>query len=129
VGKPSSVELRWCAISMILPVCAALFTLPFANLAFNDDWAYMHIALRYAQSGSIHYNGWNEPMLIFQAIYGGLLIRLFGFSFDLLRLATIPIGAGCSVLIYLLCRRAGLPPPVSLFASLTITTSPSSSHT
>ena len=122
--KLTSIDLRWGAISMILPVLAALLTLPFANLAFNDDWAYMHIALRYAQSGSIHYNGWNEPLLLFQAIYGGLLIRLFGFSFDLLRLATIPIGGGCSVLIYLLCRRADLPPPVSLFASLTVTISP-----
>jgi hypothetical protein len=124
VRKLNVLELRWCVISMILPICAALLTLPFAPLAFGDDWTYVYTALRYAQSGSIQYNGWSEPLAIFQAIYGGALIRLFGFSFNLLRIATITIASGCSGLIYLLCRRAELPPPVSLFASLTATISP-----
>lgn len=117
-------EWRWCLIAMILPICAALVTWPFANLAFNDDFSYAHIALRFAQSGTIQYNGWSESMALSQSIYGGMLIRLFGFSFNLLRLATILVGSGCSALIYLLCRRAELSPAISLFVSITITISP-----
>jgi hypothetical protein len=117
-------EWRWWVIAMILPSCAVLLTRPFADLGFDDDWTYAFIALRYAQSGTLQFNGFNEPFTILQAVYGGLLIRMFGFSFDLLRLATIPFAAGCAGLTYLLSRRAELPPRVSLFTAFTATTSP-----
>jgi hypothetical protein len=53
-----------------------------------------------------------------------LLIRLFGFSFDLLRLSTLPFAAGSGILLYALKRRAGLSPPLSLFGTLTLMLSP-----
>ena len=95
-------------------LCAALValcvfaTVPWLEMGFNDDWSYAHTARALAASGRMTYDGWGQPMLGFQAFWGAALIRLFGFSFTLLRLSTLPFAAACAALAYGLGREAGL---------------------
>ncbi len=93
-------------------------------MGLNDDWSYTFIARGVARSGRIVYNGWSAPMLGFQVLWAGLLIRLFGFSFTLVRLSTLPFAAGSAGLLFGLARRAGLDHALATFSSLAITLSP-----
>ena len=109
--------------------CAAvlscvLLAWPFANSAFNDDWSYADVSLRFAQTGRVTYNGWGGATILFQTLWGAAWIRLFGFSFDLLRLATLPFSIGFVLLVYAIGLTSGLRRIVALFAALTVATSP-----
>ena len=115
----------------ICPVtcCVALLTCifvaqPFADAGFNDDWSYAHVAMKLAETGRLHYNGWGSPTILFQVLWGALWIRLFGFSFDVLRAATIPFSAGYVLLVYALGRRVGLTRNFATFGAITAGTSP-----
>jgi len=115
----------YCSILCVLLVAGSvLATIPVVEMGTNDDWAYAWIAQRLATSGHFQYNGWSAAIIGAQAVWAALLIRLFGFSFTLLRLSTLPFAAGCAVLVYLLGRRAGLNPPWALFGSVSVTLSP-----
>jgi 4-amino-4-deoxy-L-arabinose transferase-like glycosyltransferase len=101
-----------------------LACLPFGEFSFNDDWSYSHIALNFFRLGHMAYDGWCTPTLLVQALWGSLLIRTFGFSFELLRFSTLLVAVGCAVLLQRLGRSAGLTPITATFASLALVTSP-----
>ncbi len=109
---------------MLLVIIAVLSTVPVLEMGLNDDWSYTFIARGVARTGRIVYDGWAAPMLGFQVWWSGLLIRLFGFSFTLVRLSTLPLAAGCAGLMYGLGRRAGLSHVLATFGALSIALSP-----
>ena len=90
----------------------------------NDDWSYIWVARMFATTGHLVYNGWIGAMIGFQAVWAALLIRIFGFSFTLVRLSTLPFAAGCAVLLYRLFRGAGLNTLLAMFGTLTVVLSP-----
>jgi hypothetical protein len=111
----------FCALAVVAAVLACQ---PFVEAPFDDDWSYSHIALNFARTGRMAYDGWGTPSVLLQAFLGKLLIARFGFSFQLLRFLVLPFGMGCGVLCYRMGRIAGLTPKSSLFASLAFVTSP-----
>ena len=120
---------RWRAALYPLLCCAALLISiaiahPFAESAFNDDWSYSYVAQQFAQTGSFHYSGWGSPTILFQTLWGAAWIRVFGFSFDVLRAATIPFALGFVLVVYALARRVGLTRSFACFGALTVATSP-----
>jgi Dolichyl-phosphate-mannose-protein mannosyltransferase len=111
----------FCAVAIVLAVVACR---PFTEAGFNDDWSYAHIALNLARTGHMAYDGWGTPTVLFQAFLGSWLIKIFGFSFKLLRFSTLPFALGCGWLCYLLGRSAGLNSTSALFGSLAFATCP-----
>ena len=105
-------------------LCCVALAHPFANSGFNDDWSYSDVALRMAQTGHLHYNGWGSPTLLFQAFWGAAWIRLFGFSFDALRVSTLIFALGVITIVYALGLKVGLTRQLALFAALVVGTSP-----
>src|SRR5579863_1735059 len=122
--RASWQNLRGCIFVALVAMMVILASLPFADSAFDDDWSYAHVARVLQQTGQIHYNGWGSSIGLFQSAWGALLISLFGFSFNVLRLGTAPFAMGCAVLTYLLARKSGLRESSGIFASVAITTSP-----
>lgn len=110
-----------CAIALL--VCLAIAN-PFINSAFNDDWSYSHVALKLAETGHFHYNGWGSPTAVFQSVWAAFWIRIFGFSFNVLRFATLPFSIGFVVLSYALARKSGLSRDLAIFSSLIVAVSP-----
>src|SRR5208283_4758501 len=104
-------------------ICAAILAAaivivwPVGEISYADDPAYTYIAQQAAQTGHFVYNGWEPTIMILHAYWGALFIRLFGFSFDCLRLSTIPFAFGSVVFCYLLVRRAGLQAKEALFVT------------
>ena len=117
-------QIVYPVICCLIPLACIFLANPFASGAFIDDWSYADVALKLAQTGHLHYNGWGSPMLLFQTFWGALWIRAFGFSFDLLRIITMPFSIGFIWLVYLIGRRAGLTAGNATFGALVVGTSP-----
>src|SRR5437763_5616243 len=111
----------YCAAVVLVAIA---LTRPIAESGVNDDWSYTKTALDLAQTGQLRYNGWAAAMVGAQAFWGAAFIKIFGFSFLATRLSTVPLAAGCALLLYALHRRAQLSPALSLFGTLTVTLSP-----
>ncbi len=117
-------DARTAPICVVIVAAAILLVWPIANMPYGDDTAYTHIALRLARTGHLAYNGWETAVLALQAYWGALLIRLFGFSFNSVRLGTVPFALGSVALCYSLVRRAGLQIHAARFVTLLFGLSP-----
>jgi hypothetical protein len=107
-----------------MAMAALLLAWPFANLPFNDDWTWALTVKQLMLTGQLKYNGWSSPTVIAQAYWGLLWVKAFGFSFNVLRISTLPMAAGSVALTYMLGRRAGLNGQLSAFTALTLGLSP-----
>lgn len=107
-----------------VPILAIVLAWPVADISFNDDWSYAWTAKQLAETGRFHYSGFAEPMIGIQAIWGAAAIRLFGFSFNVLRFSMLPWAGATSLLCYMLARRFGLTRERALLAALCVMLSP-----
>ncbi len=110
-----------CALAVATCVLA---TLPIAEMPFNDDFSYSFTSRELAHTGHLIYNGWASAALGPQAYWGALFIKLFGFSFTVTRLSTLPIAAAVAVAGYALARRCGLRQNLAALSALTLSISP-----
>ncbi len=65
---------------------------PIGDFPINDDWAYARSVLSLVENGEFHLLDWGAMTLISQVAWGALWVKLFGFSFDVLRFSTIVLG-------------------------------------
>jgi hypothetical protein len=111
-------------------LCAVAFVVvfvllsPWVNTPFDDDFSYAFTVKKFIETGHVIYNGWSAPLLITQVYWGAVWVKLFGFSFNILRLSTLPFAAGSLSLCYLLGRRIGLEVWEALFATALLGLSP-----
>jgi len=116
---------RWnVLVCVLLFLAAAALVNPTLEMGVNDDWSYNHIARDFARTGHIAYNGWTAVMLLPQIVWAAAFIRLFGFSFLLVRLTTLLLTVFCIPAIYYLARESGLRPAFAKFAALLFVLSP-----
>jgi hypothetical protein len=97
---------------------------PFSGLPFNDDWSWALTVKNLHETGHMVYNGWSSPSVIAQAYWGLLWVKVFGFSFNVLRVSSLPLSAGAIAMCYALARRVGLTAALSVFITLTLGLSP-----
>lgn len=94
-----------CALFFAL---AALIVHPVVETGIIDDWSYVKTAQMLAQTGHLVYNGWATAMLGWQVYLGALFIKIFGFSFLVLRVQTILIAMGTAFLLQRCFVRCGI---------------------
>lgn len=127
-AESTSLERRSEAKSLLLcltvVVAAMLLIWPAGDIAFGDDVAYSHVALRLSQTGHLIFNGWEAAMMLVHAYWGALVIKLFGFSLAHMRLSTVPFALACVALCYLISRRAGLNSSAAIFVAQLLGLSP-----
>jgi hypothetical protein len=111
-------------LSCTVVLLCILVANPFNEAGFTDDWSYARVAMKLAQTGRMHYNGWGSPMLLFQAFWAAPWIQAFGYSMQLLQIAMIPVAIGFVLLVYATGRAIGLSPELAAFASVGTGTSP-----
>jgi 4-amino-4-deoxy-L-arabinose transferase-like glycosyltransferase len=97
---------------------------PFAEMGFDDDWSYAKTAQIFAESGHFVYNGWASAMLGWQIWWGALFIRMFGFSFETVRMSTLVLAFLSVVLFYRILIRVGVRPRNAVLGTLTLALSP-----
>ena len=114
----------WPALSCSVVLACILVSNPFNESGFCDDWSYGHVAMKLAQTGHLQYNGWGNPLILFQTLWAVPWIRLFGFSFHVLAASMVPISLGFVLMVYAVGREIGLRPSLAAFGATTIGTCP-----
>ena len=115
-------RLAWLCVLVV--VASILAACPFGNVAYTDDWSYIATARALAQTGHFRYTGWSEPAVGIAACWAALLIRIFGFSYELVRLSTVPLAAGCALVLFSTGKRLGLSPSYCAFGTLAVMLTP-----
>jgi hypothetical protein len=69
-------------------------------MGINDDFSYIRTAQTFAQTGHFVYNGWATAMLGWQVPAAALLIKVFGFSFSVVRIFGLLIGLLTTYLLH-----------------------------
>src|ERR1700744_502795 len=110
-----------CALSLLL--CLPLVK-PWLDMGTIDDVSYTRSAQLLAQTGHIVYNGWAAPILGWHLYWGALFIKIFGFSFNVTRLSTLPIAMLSAFLSQRSMVRSGLTEWNATLATLTLVLSP-----
>ncbi|HEX7728744.1 MAG TPA: hypothetical protein VF392_06890 [Terracidiphilus sp.] len=117
-------QWRGAALCVAIYLGCLLIAWPVAEMGYDDDWSYIRTAQVLAQTGHFIYTGWSNPILGWQAIWGELFIKLFGFSFTAVKLSTVPIAAVTIVLFHAILLRFGITSRNSIIATLTLALSP-----
>ena len=107
----------------IVAACV-LLTYPVAEMGFQDDWSYIRTALEFARTGHFVYNGWATAMLGWIIPWSALFIKVFGFSFTLVRLSMLPVTMACVYLFHANLVRFGIRERNAVLGALTLGLSP-----
>jgi hypothetical protein len=97
---------------------------PVVEMGFIDDSSYIKTAQIFAQTGHVVYNGCATAMLGWQVVWGALFIKLFGFSFTVVRLSILPIAMATVFLFHAILVRFGVNPRNAVLGTLTLGLSP-----
>ena len=107
----------------IVAACV-LLTYPVAEMGFQDDWSYVRTALDFARTGHFIYNGWATAMLGWIIPWSALFIKIFGFSFTLVRFSMLPVTMACVYLFHANLVRFGIRDRNAVLGALTLGLSP-----
>jgi len=94
------------------------------EIGFNDDWSYGRTAELFAQTGHFVYNGWAAPTEGWLIVWAAPFIRIFGFSYLLIRLCLLPIIFATIFLFHQSLLRFGFNQRHASFGALTLGLSP-----
>jgi len=99
-------------------VLSVLLVDPRGEFPLNDDWSYARSAFLLGTQNRLHVDEWSAMSLIGQAIYGGVLVKIFKPGFLLLRLSTLILSCGTALLLWALLRRIEVRPSLAWIAVL-----------
>ena len=108
---------------VLLGACVALIR-PFVNTGISDDFSFIKSAKDFADTGGIVYNGWSAPILGWMLPFGALFIKLFGFSFTIVRIASFSIAVVNGVLLQWVLLRLGCSRVLALLGATAVLLSP-----
>lgn len=91
---------------------------PIGEFPLNDDWSYTLNAKALAMDNEIVFDDFGAMTLIVHTFWGAFFCKLFGFSFTTLRMSTLILGWGTSLMLFLFYRESGLKEKSSLGATL-----------
>jgi hypothetical protein len=122
--RRSSVPSSLFWITLAAFALTILFVNPLRETAVDDDWAYALTVEHLLQTGSYRSHGWLAPNMPFQAYWGGLFARVFGYSFASLRLSTLTLVFPGLIAFYFLAREHHLNAMQAGLAMLALCASP-----
>lgn len=111
----------FCAFAVLL---CELISRPYAAMGICDDPAYIFSAHTLAMTGHIVYVGAAAAMLGAQLYIGAAFIKLFGFSFTVVRLGTLLVAMATAFLTHRTMVRSGISERNATIGTLTLAVSP-----
>ena len=110
-----------CALAVLL---CELIARPYASMGISDDGPYILTARMLANTGHIAYNGWATAILGWQLYLGAAFIKLFGFSYNTVRVSTLFIAALTAFLLQRTLVRTGITERNATIGTLALALSP-----
>ncbi|MGD0649115.1 MAG: glycosyltransferase family 39 protein [Acidobacteriaceae bacterium] len=115
------IHAIFCALAVLL---CELFSRPFAEMGISDDGPYVVMAHTLAATGHILYTGWAAPMLVWQLILAAAFVKLFGFSYSVVRMSTILIATVMAFVLQRILVRANTSERNATLGTLALVLSP-----
>ncbi len=115
---------KFLALLVALFLAQFFFISPLGEFPLNDDWVHAEMAQHWAETGSFRLNPFTGPLLYTQLIYGAGLIKVFGFSFTLLRFSTLAITASLVFGIWYFLKNQTKNEPLAFLGALLIWLNP-----
>ncbi|MGH9596174.1 MAG: ArnT family glycosyltransferase [Edaphobacter sp.] len=112
------------SICMLALLFCVLLTRPYVSMGVGDDWSYIWSARVLANTGHLTYNGWGAMPLGWFAYLGALFIKLFGFSFTIVRSSGMVVSMLCAALMQRIFVRTGASEGMATIATLSLVLSP-----
>lgn len=123
-APPRSTSYVWPVSACILFLGCVLLSQPFAETGIVDDWSIFQTAKVLAQTGHMHYNGWEAPILGWPVYVAAAAMRLLGFSYIVAR-STIVLES--TLLLFIFQRalvRCGISAQRAAFGALCLAVTP-----
>jgi hypothetical protein len=79
---------------ILLWLVLELMANPIGNFPLNDDWAYYQNVYYLSEEGRFFFSDWLAMTLVLQVVWGAFVCKIFGFSFTVLRIATVLLAVG-----------------------------------
>ncbi len=81
---------HWIPLGLgLLFLAQFLFVSPRGEFALNDDWVHTEMIKHWVETGEFRFNSYVGPLLYWPLLYGAALVKIFGFSYTLLRISTL----------------------------------------
>ena len=103
---------------------AVVLVNPLGDFPLNDDWSYAIAVQRMLETGDFRPLGWTSSALITQTLWGTAFCSIFGFSFEVLRGATLVVSVLGIFTTYLLALQLKLSRKTAFFLALYIVFNP-----
>lgn len=123
-GGPRGGRVWPALLCALMPAVCYVLVRPYAEIGIDDDWSYVKTAQVLVATGHLVYNGWATAMLGWQLYLGALLVKVFGFSFTVVRLSSLLEAMATGWLLQQTMVRAGLTERNATLATLTVIVSP-----
>lgn len=120
-GRYSRLVAAGCSVALAL---AVLIVHPVAESGVMDDASFTRTAQIFASTGHVVYNAWAAMPIGWQLGVAAVFIKLFGFSFTVVRLSTLPVAMATIFLVHRICVRAGMNAQDATMATLSWGLSP-----
>ncbi len=115
------VQALFCALAVLL---CELISHPVATTGVGDDGAYILMVRTLANTGHVVYNGWAAPMLTWQLYFAAAMVKLFGFSFTVVRMSTLLIAMALAFVLQRTLVRANITERNATIGTLALVLSP-----
>src|SRR3954467_1857124 len=99
--EPVAIVALWAA--------AIAFANPRGNFPIDDDWDFALAAWHFAKTGHFQFTAFTAVSLRAQVLWGALWTRVFGESFDVLRMSTLVLAAATLLIVHRTLLRSGVP--------------------
>jgi len=103
---------------------AVMLADPSGNFPLNDDWNYARTVKWLLEEGRWGLTCWSCATLVSQALWGALVCKIFGFSFETLRLSALALGLFGIVATYFLLRELRADRFLAFIGALVLATNP-----
>jgi hypothetical protein len=98
-------------------VAAVLLVDPRGNFPLDDDWGVGFTTFTLLQTGHVQFTPFASATAYLQFFWGALWASLFGETFTVLRLSTLFLSLGSTLIAFSLLRRAGVRRELALFGA------------
>lgn len=122
---PENLSHRAAALVLLMALLlGTLLVNPSGDFPLNDDWAYAKSVKHLVETGELMLVNWPAMTLVAQIYWGALFCWLFGFSFTVLRMATLLTSLLTVFVFYRLAAGLTTDRRLALFVALLLLLNP-----
>jgi hypothetical protein len=111
-------------ILALLFLCCEILVNPTGDFPLNDDWTYTKSTLLLVNEGVVNIGVWPAMTLLTHLLWGAMFVKVFGFSFFILRVSTLVSSLIGLFLLHDLLSRLSNNKKIALIGTLTLLFNP-----